>query len=340
VSQKSELTEVPAIDLAPSFEAGEAGRDEVAAEMRRACEEIGFFSVIGHRVPSEVIENLQREARAYFALPLQEKLKTPQPPEKISRGYSHVGSRGLAFSMGKETPPDLQESFAMGPIRAAPPAITGTPGEKLFFFPNFWPVDRPEFRTAFEAYYSAMDGLAVHILRLFARALKLDDHFFDQKVDQATSTMRAIYYPPQEQMPASGQLRAGEHTDYDTLTILKGDDVPGGLQVKLRRGGWVDVHPRSDAFVCNIGDLMMRWTNDEWVSNLHRVANPPPEAMKLGRLSIPFFHNPNVDAEIRCVTSFYGKGEKYPPVKFGDFYLSKHMKAQNMSDEGRGKQAM
>ncbi|QPF89290.1 isopenicillin N synthase family dioxygenase [Bradyrhizobium commune] len=331
MSQKGELTEVPAIDLAPSFDPGEAGRDRVAAEIRRACEEIGFFSVIGHRVPDDVVAVLQREAKDYFALPLEEKLKTPQPPEKISRGYSHVGSRGLAFSMGKETPPDLQESFAMGPVKPAPSAIVGTPQEKLFFFPNSWPEQRPGFRAAFEAYYCEMDRLAVHILRLFARALKLDDGFFDEKVNQATSTMRAIYYPPQEQMPALGQLRAGEHTDYDTLTILKGDDVPGGLQVKLRHGGWVDVHPRSDAFVCNVGDLMMRWTNDEWVSNLHRVANPPPEAMKLGRLSVPFFHNPNVDAEIRCVTSFYGKGEKYPPVRFGDFYLSKHMKAQNMT---------
>ena len=333
MSDRSELTEVPAIDLGPSFEAGETGRNRVAAEIRRACEEIGFCSIVGHRVPDEVVETLRREARAYFALQPEEKLKTPQPPEKISRGYSHVGSRGLAFSLGKETPPDLQESFAMGPIKEAPPAIAGTPAERLFFFPNSWPTNRPKFRAAFEAYYNEMDKLAVHILRLFARALNLDDGFFDSKVDKATSTMRAIYYPPQDRVPEPGQLRAGEHTDYDTLTILKGDDVPGGLQVKLRHGGWVDVHPRSDAFVCNIGDLMMRWTNDEWVSNVHRVANPPPEAMRLGRLSIPFFHNPNVDAEIRCITSFYDANadEKYPAVTFGDFYLSKHMKAQNMA---------
>ncbi|HEX9211063.1 MAG TPA: 2-oxoglutarate and iron-dependent oxygenase domain-containing protein [Bradyrhizobium sp.] len=332
MSERSELKEVPAIDLEPSFASGNAGRDKVAAEIRHACEEIGFFSVVGHHVPDSVVEALRTEAMSFFAQLLEDKLKTPQPPEKISRGYSRVGSRGLAFSLGKETPPDLQESFAMGPIEAAPPTIAGTQAEKLFFLPNLWPMHRPKFRSAFEAYYNEMDKLAVHILRLFARALNLDDHFFDKKVNHATSTMRAIYYPPQDRTPEPGQLRAGEHTDYDTLTILKGDDVPGGLQVKLRHGGWVDVHPRRDAFVCNIGDLMMRWTNDEWVSNLHRVANPPLEAMKLGRLSIPFFHNPNVDAEIRCITSFYGDGdgEKYAPVEFGEFYLSKHMKAQNM----------
>jgi isopenicillin N synthase-like dioxygenase len=146
-----------------------------------------------------------------------------------------------------------------------------------------------------------------------------------------------IHYPPQEEAPQPGQLRAGEHTDYGSLTILKGEDVPGGLQVKVRNGGWVDVHPTRDAFVCNIGDLMMRWTNDHWVSNPHRVANPPREYAHIGRLSIPFFHNINVDAEIRCIRAFYGaeEREKYPAVRFGDYYLSKHMKAQHMKAEAQ-----
>jgi len=323
---------VPVIDLSPSFSAA-AGRQRVAEEIRAACEEIGFFTVVGHGVPAATSAALEREAKAFFALPLEKKLETPQPAEKISRGYSHVGSRGLAYSAGRETPPDLQESFAIGPLDEAPAAVRGTAAETYFFMPNRWPPGQREFRSAFESYYRAMEGLSLHLLQLFARALGLDDHDFDDKVDRHTSTMRAIFYPPQQTPPAAGQLRAGEHTDYGTLTILKGEDVPGGLQVRLRNGAWVDVHPRADAFVCNIGDLMMRWTNDRWVSNPHRVANPPAEFARLGRLSIPFFHNPNVDAEIRCIRGFYGKddAEKYPPVRFGEYYLSKHLKAQHMS---------
>jgi isopenicillin N synthase-like dioxygenase len=180
-----------------------------------------------------------------------------------------------------------------------------------------------------------MEGLSLHLLRLFARALGLDEHFFDDKVRHHTSTMRVIHYPPQERAPEPGQLRAGEHTDYGTLTILKGEDVPGGLQVKVRNGGWIDVHPPADGFVCNIGDLMMRWTNDHWVSNPHRVANPPREHAHVGRLSIPFFHNIDLDAEIRCIRAFYGteEREKYPAVRFGEYYMSKHMKAQHMKAE-------
>lgn len=329
------MDDVPVIDLAASFAAGTAGRQKVAEAIRAACEEIGFFTVVGHGVPDAVIENLRQRAREFFALPVAEKQKTPQPMERIGRGYSQVGSRALAYSTGRQTPPDLQEGFGMGPIDDPPADIRGTDAERFFFMRNIWPAQPAAFRAAFEAYYRAMEGLSRHIARLFARALGLDDHVFDDKLDRHTSTMRAIYYPPQAEPPRAGQLRAGEHTDYGTLTILTGDDVPGGLQVKLRNGGWVDVHPAPNALVCNIGDLMMRWTNDRWVSTPHRVANPPPDYAHIGRLSIPFFLNPNHDAEIRCIRSLSGadEAEKYPPIKFGAFYLSKQLRAEHMTTE-------
>ena len=323
------MDSVPVIDLTPSFTRGNAGRQAVAEAIRKACEEIGFFTIVGHGVPETTIEDLKSAARAFFALPRDEKQKIPTPVERNSRGYSHVGSRALAFSTGKTTPPDLQESFAMGPIDAAPADLHDSDLERYFFMPNKWPAEPSNFAAAFQTYYRAMEQLALHVVQLFARALGLDDHYFDDKLNHHTSTMRTIYYPPQAEPPQDGQMRAGEHTDYGTLTILTGDDVPGGLQVKLRNGGWVDVHPAPNAFVCNIGDLMMRWTNDKWISNPHRVANPPPNYAHIGRLSIPFFHNPNLDAEIRCVRAFYGtdETEKYPTVIFGEYYRSKHLKA-------------
>jgi isopenicillin N synthase-like dioxygenase len=328
------IKSIPVIDLAPSFEST-TGREKVAREIRSACETIGFFTITGHGIPTALVDRLLATARTFFALPLEEKRRTPQPVERISRGYSHVASRGLAYSTGAKTPPDLQESFAMGPLGEAPLEVRGTDAERLFFMRNLWPAEPADLRKAFEDYYGAMEGLSLHLLRLFSRALGLEEHFFDGKVDHHTSTMRVIHYPPQTGVPEEGQLRAGEHTDYGTLTILKGEDVPGGLQVRLRSGGWVDVHPAPDAFVCNIGDLMMRWTNDHWVSNPHRVANPPRDYAHIGRLSIPFFHNVNLDAEIRCIRAFYGaaESEKYPAMRFGDYYMSKHMKAQHMTAE-------
>ena len=122
------------------------------------------------------------------------------------------------------------------------------------------------------------------------------------------------------------------------VTFVRGDDVPGGLQIKLRRGGWIDVAPPPGGFVCNIADAMARWTNDRWVSTLHRVANPPAGSGGRERISLVFFHMPNHDAEIRCLPGCAGAdGAKYPPVTFADHYLGKVMKAAHVRlDAGVG----
>ena len=127
--------------------------------------------------------------------------------------------------------------------------------------------------------------------------------------------MRLNFYPEVKEPPKPGQLRGGEHTDYGLLTILNGENVPGGLQVKTRAGTWIDVETDPDTFVVNIGDLLMRWTNDRWVSNVHRVATPPGNAAGAKRLSMAFFSHPNYDALIECVAP-PGKA-KYPPGAVG-----------------------
>jgi isopenicillin N synthase-like dioxygenase len=320
---------IPCIDLTASFQP--AGRVAVAEAICDACETIGFFTIVGHGIADNVIDELQSQARAFFALPPEEKQRVPHPPARTSRGYFPPKHRALSYSLGKAAPPDWQEGFAMGPLNPVPAELAGTPAADFFYAANIWPADRPGFRAAFETYFRALDGLAVHVLRLFALGLGLGFNFFDEKIDRSTSVMRAVWYPPQPEPPEPGQLRAGEHSDYGTLTILKGDDVPGGLQVKRRDGGWIDVHPRPDAFVCNIGDLMMRWTNDRWISNLHRVANPAREHAAIGRLSIPFFHNPNADALIECIPAFKGSAVKYPSCIFANHYLGKHNRAAHMT---------
>lgn len=320
---------VPVIDIAPFMHGGAAGKRAVADQVRRACEEIGFFSISGHGVSEDLVEEVRRLSFEFFGRPMPVKRQIERPPTKISRGYSWVGDRGLAYSLGDKTPPDLQESFAMGPISGAPADVAGTPADKAFYYSNMWPADPPRFREAFEAYYLEMERVAAQVLRIFAVALDLDEHHFDDKVDKHTSTMRAIRYPPLTGTPEPGQLRAGEHTDYGTLTVLRGDDVPGGLQVRLLNGEWVNVHPAPGTFVCNIGDLMRRWTNDRWNSNLHRVAVPPPEFAHNERLTLVFFQNPNCDAEIRCIDP--NAPAKHEPVIFGDYYLGKHMKAQHLT---------
>ena len=129
--------------------------------------------------------------------------------------------------------------------------------------------------------------------------------------------LRAINYPDQDPPPAPGQLRCGAHSDFGTHTLLQIDDAPGGLQARGRGGEWIDVSPPAGSFVVNIGDLLMVWTNDRWLSNLHRVVNPPA-GLGAGtrRQSLAFFVQPNYDARIECIPTCLAPGEtpRHAPV--------------------------
>ncbi|MCY4550248.1 MAG: isopenicillin N synthase family oxygenase [Defluviicoccus sp.] len=312
---------VPTIDIAPFVEGGEAGRDAVARAVGRACEETGFFAITGHGVAEQAIEELRAEAVGFFALPDERKRRVERPADRISRGWNALCDRSLAYSLGQETPPDLQESFAIGPVAVPEAPYFTCERARAFFAPNIWPGERPGLRRSMERYYRSMEALSQTVMRIFARALGRDDFYFDDRIDRHSSSLRLIRYPGRVAGAAAGQRRAGEHHDYGSLTILRGDNVPGGLQVKLRHGGWIDVVRPDGGFICNIGDAMMRWTNDRWVSTLHRVGLPDgPDSPD--RISIVFFHNPNYDAEIRCIAGD-GEAARYPPAVFDSFYLDK-----------------
>lgn len=119
-------------------------------------------------------------------------------------------------------------------------------------------------------------------------------------------------------MSASGageEIGAGAHTDYGALTLLMTDGAPG-LQVRPRGGDWLDVPHVPGAFIVNIGDCLMRWTNDIYVSTPHRVL-PPPRA----RQSVAFFLDPNPDAVIAALP---GTGApKYPSVTGAEYLRSR-----------------
>jgi isopenicillin N synthase-like dioxygenase len=168
-------------------------------------------------------------------------------------------------------------------------------------------------------------------MRIFALALKLPEDTFDGKIDRHISRLRVRNYPAQDTAPAPGQIRAGAHSDYGSLTILATEDKPGGLQVCNADGHWVDVPVVPGTFIINIGDLMARWTDDAWVSTLHRVVNPPADAgAGSRRQSLVFFHNPNYDAVISSLApSDAGGPGKYPPTTSGEHLRQLFTATQN-----------
>ena len=323
----SAQTAIPTLDLSPLTGGSERERREVARRIDAACTDIGFFMVVGHGVPADLITKTRDRAIEFFALPVAEKMKVQRPPAKISRGYNWVGDRSVAYSMGQPAPPDIQEAFAFGPEGVAALAAQVDETSGRMYAPNIWPAHPHDFKETMVGFHHAMSALSLRMLHVMAMALGMDEDYFADKFDRRASVARIIRYPAVAQTPLPGQLRAGAHTDYGVMTFVRGDDTPGGLQVKHRHGGWIDVHIPPEAFVCNIGDLMMRWSNDRWVSTLHRVAVPPPDAVPSDRISLVFFESPNPDAVIRCFPSCVGAGEKYPPITVAEHYLGKLMKA-------------
>jgi isopenicillin N synthase-like dioxygenase len=324
---------VPIIDIAPFRSGSAAERRAVATAVDEACRQIGFLVIAGHGVPASLVAETEAVSRRFSDLPLAEKMRVKRPAPDVTRGYIPVLAESVGRSRGETAPGDINESFMIGPIDPpATPYFTGPQAGK-HFAANLWPVAPAALRPVWSEYYRVMTGLAEEVMRLFAVALDLGDaDFFADKIDRHISRLRVRNYPAPREPAAPGQLRAGAHTDYGSLTILKTEDRPGGLQVSGPDGTWLDVPIVDGTFIVNIGDLMARWTNDRWVSTLHRVVNPPEDQMAASRRqSLVFFHNPNYDALIECLPTCRAAGEaaKYLPVTSGEHLRQQFMRTQN-----------
>jgi len=279
--------------------AGEAERDAVAREIAEACETIGFFAVTGHGVAPHTIADLVEAAYELFDRPMAEKLQVKRPRPEQNRGYIPPGDERLARLRGEETPPDLKELFTIGPFDLPDDPYFSGPGAYPSFAANLWPARPASLRPALEAYWRGLEGVARTLCRIYERALDLPANFFEAKTDRHISQLRIMHYPPPREPPMPGQLRAGAHSDLGMMTLLYSDNDVGGLEVMDRAGNWVRVPRMEGAFTVNLGDLMMRWTNDRWRSTLHRVVNPPGISDAISRrLSIGMFFIPNYDAVV------------------------------------------
>ena len=331
------LKAIPVIDIS-LFKDGDATvRKCVAEKVAQACIEIGFLIISGHGIPSSTIQNIVTTSKRFFALDPTEKSKVARPRPEIIRGYGGMESEGLAYTQDEETPPDLKEVFDVGPTDVPNTEYYRGTAAGVHFADNFWPSNPSDLRDIYKDYFYRMEGLALDMTHIFATALDLPMNFFDAKLDRHISILRANYYPKLSRPPQAKQLRGGEHSDYTAFTILWQERIASvGLQARGPGGEWLDVPAIDDTLVINIGDSLMRWTNDKWISTRHRVVNPPFEiAREHDRLSLVYFVQPNYDAEIKCIDSCQSVDEpaKYPPVLNGDYLYSKFSKQSNMELE-------
>ena len=269
------------------------------------CRRSGFLSIRGHGFPPELLEEIWKVTQQFFALPLEEKMKVAMPYAGYPYGYAPYEGEALARSLGTATPPDLKETFSIGPR----PTWSGGEPKTL------WPDDPPGLRAVFCRYFDEMGRLAARIMALFARALELPEDYFAPTIDRHASALRALNYPSLDHAPLPDQLRAGAHTDYGSLTILLAEPGSRGLEIRSPDGSWHEVPIEDGTFIVNVGDLLARWSNDRWVSTMHRVVCEPTP-----RQSIAFFHLPNWDAEIACIP---GETPRYAPVTAGEYLMAK-----------------
>lgn len=302
-------------------------KERLVHQIRDSCLYNGFFQIKNHRIPLEQQNGAMDCAKKLFALDVSEKEKVSKDNNTWNRGYEMLRSQILE----EGTQPELKEGFYIGDdiSRDHPYFID----KKLNSGPNQWPeILGEEFAQKTMAYYKSTVNLAADLLKVLALSLDLKEGYFADFMDGAVATMRLLHYPPQ---PADADEKLsrgiGAHTDFGAITILLQDEVDG-LQVwDKHSSSWIDVslsacfpstwqsadvkcqvEPTPGALVINLGNLMSRWTNEKYKSNVHRVINKSGRE----RYSIPLFVSGNPDYVVECISTCKGPGEsaKFPPV--------------------------
>jgi isopenicillin N synthase-like dioxygenase len=244
----------------------------------------------------------------FFALPFEQKSALDIANSLNNRGYAGMESE----SLDPEKLADAKEAFNVGrdpePGEILDPSLPSQ-GQ------NQWP-DLPGFQDTMKSYYAGVRQLCERLHAAFAIDLDLQPDYFAASVDRPMATLRLLRYPPHPGTFDGTRYGAGAHTDYGNITILSQDDV-GGLEVRSRDGAWLAATPIPGTFICNIGDCLMRWSNDVYVSTPHRVTNTSGRE----RYSVAFFFDANPDALVNCLPTCSGPDRPalYPPITAGRY---------------------
>ena len=305
------MPEIPLIDIA-----GFADHASLGRALGATARDTGFFVITGHGIAPAMIDAVFAQSQRFFATDPETKAALSIRRAGNNRGYAALGEERLDASK----PGDVKEAFNIGwDLPADHPDVIAC---KPFRGVNVWPGEQqlPGFRATMLAYFDACHRLGLRLHRALAHDLGAAENFFDDKLDQPLATLRLLHYPPRPDRFEPGQTGAGEHTDYGNLTLLATDDA-GGLEVRTRDGQWVSPPSIPGALICNIGDCLMRWTNDVYVSTPHRVVNPVGRE----RFSVAFFLDPNPDAVVSCLPGCATpeRPARYRPTTGADYLKSR-----------------
>ncbi|MCK8520595.1 isopenicillin N synthase family oxygenase [Aquimarina sp. D1M17] len=283
------MNNIPSVDLADFIADDPSRKQKFVNEIGRAYEEIGFVSLKNHFLNDELVEDLYKEVKAFFALPVATKEKYEIEGLGGQRGYTSFGKE---HAKGKKEG-DLKEFWHFGQEPEKDANLTEE------YPPNVDVEELDHFNQTGMQAYRMLEKTGIYVLRALALYIGLEEHYFDHWASNGNSILRPIHYPPITEEP-KGAVRAGAHGDINLITLLMGAST-GGLQVQRKDGEWIDAIPQEDELVINVGDMLERHTNNKLRSTIHRVVNPPKEQWGKPRYSIPFFMHPRSDMKLNCL---------------------------------------
>ena len=305
--------EIPIVDVGAYLAGDMEAREQLAVDLRAIQESLGFYVIVNHGVPQDLIDRSFEQVAQLFALPLDTKMNYRVDYHHI--GYIPDKATVLRWSkIARNEKKDLNEAWAFMRERTPddPKVVANVRHRGL----NKWPEELPDFRATLLEYQETMAALALNMLPVYARALELPADYFDEKFSLPEYYNRCAWYPPAD--ADEGQFSLAPHADHSSITYLPLMDVPG-LEVMAPSGKWIEVEPRRGGVVVNTGEFLNRWTNGRFIATPHRVTPP-----KKDRYALTFFFNCNdetvADPLPTCIEP--GAEPKYEPMSFHDFFIT------------------
>ncbi|KAJ5782470.1 Oxoglutarate/iron-dependent dioxygenase [Penicillium paradoxum] len=327
---------IPLIDFGPFFTGTPSDKHAVALAITEAFKTSGFVYLKSHGIPPSVVSDVFGSSSRFFARPQSEKDGLGWTTPQSNRGYVAIGREKLTT---------VDETDGVDNLRASAPDIKETMElgrEGVEGLPNRWPDhlddEGKDFKKTMLSFFEMGKNLHKHIMQAIALGMNLPEHFFDDFVSEGDNTLRLLHYPAVSKevfQKNPNQVRAGEHSDYGSITLLFQDRL-GGLQVRSPKGTFVNATPIADTIVVNAGDLLARWSNDTIKSTRHRVIQPPMPANEAendpsgdypARYSVAYFCNPNNNQVIEALPGTYGNDshveKKYPEILASEYLVQR-----------------
>ncbi|KAI1494822.1 hypothetical protein F5X96DRAFT_676274 [Biscogniauxia mediterranea] len=323
---KSEGLVIPLIDFSAFLNGNPEQRKETANAILHGFQTAGFIYLKGLPFTSEYRKHVFETSAKYFRLPQETKMSHCWTTPEANRGYSAPGREKTTrltdideVKRLRDAVPDLKESLEIG-------------REGVEDHPNHWPEEEGElvgFKKIMLEFHDKCKALHMEVMRAIAVGLGIDEGWFDKFTDEGDNTLRLLHYPEVKKDVFTinpGQVRAGAHSDYGSITLLF-QDSRGGLQVQSPTGVFVDATPIEDTVVVNAGDLLARWSNDSIKSTIHQVVEPPSGDGDVypARYSIAYFCNPNFKSHIEAIPGTYASEQdrKYEGINSGQYLVQR-----------------